>query len=170
MRLDVQLCMNQAYPFTLWPLLYMSSLHGRPGDFWASIGIKLSTGLRLNKNILICVYVTFTWKNRQNVLHNISIHAGSTGPVPIARREPQRGPGNHYRAALSQPIGVRKGGRGSQWELLGMSPPPPKKKKIGKIFFGQLSCKFWEFSGKYHVHFLNFRANITNIRLRVWDP
>ena len=52
----------------------------------------------------------------------------------------------------------------------GTSPPP--KKKLGKIFFGQLSCNIWgffrqyvkfgnfiNFSGKYHVkfeHFLNF--------------
>jgi len=31
--------------------------------------------------------------------------------------------------------------------------------KFGKIFFGQLSCKIWAFSGKYHVkfgHFVNF--------------
>jgi len=35
-------------------------------------------------------------------------------------------------------IGVRDGARGHV-------PPPPKKKKIGKIFVGQLSCKIQEF-------------------------
>ena len=36
-----------------------------------------------------------------------------------------------------------------------MHPPPPKK-KIGKIFFGQLPCKSRAFSGEYDVKFENF--------------
>jgi len=40
--------------------------------------------------------------------------------------------------------------------------PPPPKKKIGKIFFGQSLCKIREFSGKSHVqfgYFDNFSGN-----------
>ena len=43
----------------------------------------------------------------------------------------------------------RKGG-GGQWGLWGTCPPLPPK--IWKIFFGQLSCKIREFSGKYHKY------------------
>jgi len=44
--------------------------------------------------------------------------------------------------------------RGRQARGLARAPPP--KKKIGKIFFGQLLCKICAFSGKNHVKFGNF--------------
>jgi len=75
-----------------------------------------------------------------------------------ARREPQWGPGNHYRAALSQPIGVGKG-EGVSGGCGARAPLSPQKS--GKYF-----------SGNYRVKFGHFRENITSItniiRLRVW--
>jgi len=52
-----------------------------------------------------------------------------------ARREPQRGPAKHYRAALPQPIGV---GKGVSWGV-GHAPRPLQK-----------SEKY--FAGKYHKY------------------
>jgi len=61
------------------------------------------------------------------------------------------------RGALSQPIGVGKGGKGVSGGCGTRAPTLKKGEKIGKIFFGKLSCKiraFWgkflKFSGKYH--------------------
>ena len=54
----------------------------------------------------------------------------------------------NYICAATLPIcniGVRDGGHA----------PPPKKKEIGKIFFGQLLCKIRAFSGKNRVKFGN---------------
>jgi len=59
------------------------------------------------------------------------------------------GPGKPLRRGPVTTHGRMKGG--GSVGAVGHVPPPPKK--IGLIFFGQLSCKIRAFSGKYHKYY-----------------
>jgi len=52
--------------------------------------------------------------------------------------------------------------RRMRWGERGAHVPPPPKKKIGKLFFGQMSVKFW--------HFVNFHTHISGVTTDPADP
>ena len=139
--------------------LFLQNWHSQ-GDHQCSEAKKKSAiayfAAKWNELFNTEMVISFLWDVRHNpflecieaTMDDVAEHCKQSGKfVWLCQAGPSRGPGNHYRAALSQPMGVWKGG---QWGLWGTCPPP--QKKIRKIFFRQLSGKIRAFSGKYHKY------------------